>query len=335
MPTKLHAAVSLAGLGRTSTACVESTVAGSYDSAFVASSIALPIGPNSSSAATGSLVTPAFSAQTTYWLHGEFYSTSGAHPAFGSIGPWIELLNASGTVVFRIRASGSGNLTMTAEYWNGSAFVASGSTFGNPTWTTRIRVDLKVICGASGSWVLYLNGTAGPSGSIASASMDNVAQARLSNTSNAVGYWSQVAGADYDIRDTRLMGAALNGNSASNTGAASGAYTDVNEAPLDESTSISITTSANKAGLTHAAITVPSGYVIGAAVVTARGRATGSITDGKLGIRTTSTGNTSSTGRTYNGGYEPRSYIVENNPDTATRFTQSEFNATEIYLEAA
>jgi hypothetical protein len=139
--------------------------------------------------------------------------------------------------------------------------------------------------------------------------------------------------ADYDIRDAHLMTAALNGNSASNTGG-TGSYTDVNETVLDETTAEVITTSGNKMGQTHAAITVPGGLGISGLIINARGRVNGGvITDGKLGVRSSST-NYSSSGKSYNGGYEPRSHIWESNP-AGGAWNQTSFNAAETYLEAA
>lgn len=149
---------------------------------------------------------------------------------------------------------------------------------------------------------------------------------------NANCYYSQVMIADYDLRDSRYKMDTISGTSASNT-AGSGAYTDINESVLDESTAASVTASGDKRGFTHTGITVPSGYIIGAMVVNARGRATGAVTDGKLGVRQGGT-NYSSAGRTYNGGYEPRTHILDNDPATATNFTQAGFNSAEVYIEA-
>jgi hypothetical protein len=195
------------------------------------------------------------------------------------------------------------------------------------------KLACKVVLGSG--FEVYVGGTMVASGSGWTGGGTTVTKLRLGCANNSNGsVFSEIMVADYDIRDSRFMVAALNGNSAANTGAASGVYTDVNETVLDESTNISITTSGNKAGQTHAAITVPAGYIIAAAVISARGRVSGSITDGKLGVRSGGT-NASSAGRGYNGGYEPRQTIVDNDPSTATRFTQSGFNAAETYLEAA
>ena len=329
MTTRFFGGNTLAAFQRDSTLVAEVTTAGTFDSAYVPNSISVPV------ANGGKLVSQAFSATSTLWFAGELYCNDASSNSGIADKLLFEVL-AGSTTVFRIKNVSSNSRSLEVQYWNGSSFVTIGSSVAWPAWTTRLRFAVKVIGGASGSYVLYINGSSYASGSIASASCDNFTRVQYWNPSNnsQAMYFSQLLAADYDLRDSCYMLAALNGNSASNTGAASGAYTDVNETVLDESTAITITASGNKAGQTHSAITVPAGYIIAAAVINARGRVTGTITDGKLGVRSGGS-NTSSTGRSYNAGYEPRSSIVQNDPNTSTNFTQTGFNNAEMYLEAA
>lgn len=310
---------SLASFFRNTTANVEVTTAGRFDSAFVASAIKVL----SNSPSNDYIETPAFSATGTVWMHFEAYlvgSMSGSGNAF------LHILNGA-TNVFRL--VGSSSTTLKGQYWTGGAWTDNGTTWTIPTGTL-LRLDLKVTLNSD--WALYSAGTSVASGSGWSGGQTTMTSVRFVDPLAGGVFFSQVLIGDFDNRDGKYEAAALNGNSASNTGG-TGAYTDINETVLDDSTSEVVATSGNKMGATHAAITVPSGYLIFAMVIGARGRVSGSITDGKLGIRSGGT-NYSSSGRTYNAGYEPRVFINQVDPATSTQFTQSGFNAAETYLEA-
>jgi len=220
------------------------------------------------------------------------------------------------------------------EYWNGSAWISGMRVSTTDPSSARVRVAVKIVCNSE--MRIYVGGVELAAAAITGITTGQTAVTRTQhwtvNSTSGNCAFSQIMCADYDLRDSRFMAAALTGDSASNTNG-TGAVTTINETVLDESTGVSLTTTAHKRGQTHAAITVPVGYVIGAAVLNARGRAAGTITDGKLGFRSGGT-NYSSSGRGYNSGYEPRGYIIENDPNTATRFTQAGFNAAETYLEA-
>lgn len=318
MANRYFAGNSLASFSRTATAIVEVTTAGRFDSAYVSSAITFSGSP------PDYLQTPTFTATGTIWTHYEFYYGSN----LASTWTWFKFVNGA-TDVFQLVMSGS---NLQPQYWNGSAWVNTGTSISFSATSSRLVVDLKVVLNSG--FELYLGGTLVASGSGWSGGGTTVTAAQIKSASNggASNAISQVMIADYDLRSSKYMAAALNGNSASNTGG-TGAYTDINETVLDESTSEKVTTSTNKMGQTHAAITVPSGYIIAAMAIGARGRVTGTITDGKLGIRSGGS-NYSSTGRTYNAGYEPRVYISDTDPNTATQFTQTGFNNAETYIEA-
>lgn len=319
--TKYFAGNSLAAFVRSSSSIVEVTTSGRFDSAFVASGINIP---------DGFLETHVLTTATTIWLRFDHYSAK----AIVGNGNWIEFVNSSGVVVARLRnPSGSAGATVAFQYWDGAAFVTSGSAFDLPTNNTLATVVVKIVCGASGSWEVFYNGASVGSGAISDADTNNIARHRfISIQSNLV--VSQVMIADYDISDHHFKPLSLTGNSAANTGAASGAFGDVNETALDDTTLIAISTSANKAGQTKAALTLPGGYTIAAMVVSARGRVTSPITDGKLGIRSGGT-NYSSAGLGFAGGYAPRQRIDENDPATSAAWGLIAFNNAEPYLEAA
>jgi hypothetical protein len=325
--TKYFAGNSLAAFKRTTAAITDGdTTSGRFDTAYVSSAIHIGAG------STGQYIeTPPFSATGSFWLRYDIYQ--GGNPS-ASTDSFMEMYNGA-TPVFRFRTTIVSYL-VTPQYWTAGAWASAGSTFtlANSALTTLvIRIDLN------SGFEVFMNNTSVASGTGWSGGQTTITAVRLfpGNTATAsttATRVSQIMGANYDIRDTHLMASALNGNSAANTGASSGVYTDVNEGVLNDATAIAISTSANKAGQTHAGITLPGGYVIAAAVVAARGRHDGVISDGKLGIRSAGT-NYSSSGKSYAAGYEPRLHIVDNNPATSAPFTQGGFNGVEPYLEAA
>jgi hypothetical protein len=325
MANRYFAGNSLAAFFRTSTAVVDGfTTAGYFDSAHVPSAINV-VGNATSS--RNNIQTYAFSATGTLFAHCEFRSNG--TQASGAA-TWISFFNGA-TEAYRLSWGSTNGYQL--SYWNGSAWV-TGTSVVSAAINTKVQIDIKITLNSE--MRVYVGGT-----ELTAAAITGISGAQTTIT-HALGWsmgssvtdnaYSQFMLSDYDMRDSKYMLAGLNGDSASNTNG-TGAYTTINETVLDESTGVSLTTTAHKRGQTHAAITVPAGYVIGAAVWNARGRVNGTITDGKLGFRSGGT-NYSSSGKTYNGGYEPRGHIIEDDPATATRFTQSGFNNAETYLEA-
>lgn len=322
--TKFFGGNSLAAFGRTSEVNDGDTTAGRFDSAYVSSGIHVL-----STSTSAYIRTPTFSATGDLWIRCDIWATTDT----SSDRFPIQVFNGV-TEAYRIRKN---NSTFTLGYWNGSAWVEGTPTVA-ANLTTLTTVVLKI--SLNSEIRVYINGTEIAAAAITGITTGQTAATHVhfSGTSNTAGsagtVYSQIMGADYDIRDAHIMPSVLNGNSAANTGAASGVYTDVNETVLNDATAISITASANKAGQTHAGITLPSGYVIAAAVVAARGRHDGVITDGKLGIRSGGA-NYSSAGLSYGTNYGPKIHIIEDDPATSSPFTQSGFNSAEPYLEAA
>ncbi len=234
------------------------------------------------------------------------------------------------TPVFRIATTST--TAWQAQYWNGSAWVNSDTSFtvaaGAPaTWVVRIDFN--------SGFELFLGNVSIKSGSGWTGGATAATRVRISSNSSAGVWVSQIMAADYDIRDANFLVPAINGNSAANTGQLSGSYTDVNEVPTNDANGILISTVGNAAGQTFAGITVPVGKGIAAMVINGRGRvAGGTVTDGKLGARVGGT-NYPSAGLGYGGGYEPRGVILENNPATSGAWNQTTFNAAEIFEQAA
>jgi hypothetical protein len=320
---------SLAGGFRNSTAIVEDTTAGRFNSTYVSNCINLSNSSVNFFQITKPFLDGSTSLSSTFYLRFDY----GISTNYNGTGPILLILSGA-TNAYRI--IGTGSTTAQVQYWNTgtSAWVnwGAGLTLSS-TGGGRATYMLKLTPGTS--YTLYQAGTSigSDGGTVPTNPVSSVDTFQWS-TVNGTAYVSEIMCADYDIRDAHLMTAALNGNSATNTGG-TGAYTDINETVLDESTAEIVTTVGNKMGQTHASITVPSGLGIGAVIINARGRVSGgTVTDGKLGVRSGST-NSSSTGRSYNGGYEPRGAIWSADPATSGAWTQTSFNAAETYLEAA
>jgi hypothetical protein len=320
--TKYFAGQFAGQFNRNHIATSDVTTVGSFDSSYVSSGIGMAAGT------TAYIRSTDFSATGTVWMVFEFYKGGDAE----SNGAQIILCRDGDTNIFRFIVVASNSQTIQPQYWNGSAWVNTGSTV-NLTRNTRHRIALRITLNTS--FEMWLNGTSVSSGSGWTGGPTRMTHwygYNYSSTDAAI--YSQVLIADYDIRDDRIMASAINGDSSVNTGAASGGYADVNGTGIDDSTAISITGSGDKQGQTHAGITVPNGMEIAAMIITARGRIDGVISDGKLGVRSGGS-NYSSEGMNFTTGYEVRQHIIETDPATTAKFTQSGFNAAEPFLEAA
>jgi hypothetical protein len=318
MPNQYFAANSLAAFSRTTAGVVEITTAGWFNSAFVPHGIFLP------GSGLGVAESPSFGPATgVAWTRFDLYIRT----ALNDSSTLFELRNG-GAALFRLQGT-TGQSHLTPQYWNGSAWV-SGSTFLpglNVLMTLTVRVTFGV------SWEVFQGGVSVSSGTMAGSPPTQATSVYFRSVGSIGAIISQVMVADYDIRDSKYMPATLNALSGVNTDG-TGPVTNINETVLSDAESISLTTSGHKRGFTNAGITVPTGYRIAAMSVSARGRASGAITDGKLGIRSAGT-NYSGPNAGYNAGYAPKQRILPNDPATATEFTQSGFNAAEIFLEAA
>ena len=316
---------SLAAFFRSTASVFEVTSAGRFNSTFVSSAIA---GTND----TAFIRSSPFVATGTLWARFDIYTPSGGS---GAISHGVSLYNGA-IGVFRITATSAslGSNGMQCQYWNGTAWTNTGGAF---SFAMGVLLEVVVKIVHNSSFELYIGGTLVTSGSGWTGGQTQSTAIVLYGYNNAINNmtsYSQVMAADYDLRDSHFKTTALDGNSASNTGGASGTFGDINETVLDEGTAVVVATATNKAGFSTGALTVPSGYLIEALVVNARGRIGGSITDGKLGVRGSSGTNSSGSGLAFNGGYEPRCRILETDPDTSAKFTQAGYNAAEVYLEA-
>lgn len=320
----------LAGAFRSSSSVVEVTTSGRFDSQFVPNGIKVP---NNATDYFQTLPFQGGATPTTLWTHFELFPDDVASGANGGIF-WY---NSGGTNVLRARCVGGGTNAFQFAYWNGSAFVNAGSPV-DFALDSRVRWDVKLAAGASGEIKVYKQGAPVLSVSGLNAAVTNFSMIRFLAQSVAAGagwVYSQILGADEDTRDHRYYYEPLDALGTLTDG--SGSVGDVNETVLDESTFAQLGVSGDERSYTHPTFSLPVGYEIGAVVANARGRVQGSgPTDGELGLYDiTAATPYLSGGLSYNGGFEPRGYIWDINPDTSAAWTETDYNDVEVIAAAA
>jgi hypothetical protein len=272
-------------------------------------------------AQTDTLTTPVFAAAETSLLFTRFdilrtLSIASTHDA----AIWY---NSSSVANFKLRSDGQ------FQYWNGAAWVSTGSAISIPSGLTTFVIKIDI---AAGSWQCWNNGTSLGSGSGITISGGNIQSFRLGRwDNNSLQEYSQVMIANYDITNSHLIHDLLNGNSATNTGG-TGAYTTVEKVGFNDATFAYVAAAGVQHGWTHAGVTVPAGYDIAASVINGRGNISGTITNGRLGIRSAGT-NYPGSNLGYVSGVGPKCKITTQDPATAAAWTQAGYNASEPFIE--
>lgn len=268
---------------------------------------------------------PVFAAQTDVWFHFRMVV-----PGISSTNYTLfELRNSSGTPVFRLRIGGTGGLVQ-CQYWDGSAWQNTGSTFSFSS-SISSDFDLHVVCGASGSFTLYKDNVSIATGSISSANMDNVAQlamwAGANHLNDARPCWSELIIATEPTNDWHVFYRAPTGNGNYTTWA--GSYTDVNENGYNDADFISGTTNGEKESYTTSARSIGSLEVKGIAVSARALRDTTGPQNLQMLVRNGSTDNFSSNVSGLGTSYGPVQAIFETDPATGNNWSASDAgNAT-------
>lgn len=209
----------------------ESAVAGYYDTTYART--AIRCGQNDSAAYIES---PVFATQTDIWVHWERFM-QGTSSNFSE---HLVLFNSSGVPVFRLNSPS--NRFVQFQYWNGSTWINTGSSYefanGSGTAAARQIWDVRLICGASGSFEAYIDGVLTLSGSVPDADVNNVQKVRWysgasSNTPTNNQHVSQCIVADLTTLDHKLYLKPPTSDGAVNTW--SGSYADIDETPLSDS----------------------------------------------------------------------------------------------------
>lgn len=143
------------------------------------------------------------SALTDCWFHAEWASRFADDD-----GSYLyRFYNDSGTEVFRVDCVSNNNFQ--AYFWNGSTMTAVGSTwFMADAVTAGVHeLVIHIECGASGSFEAFYDGVSVASGSITSASCNNIKKCREADTENSTSYGTYFT--ENIAADEALVGAGL------------------------------------------------------------------------------------------------------------------------------
>lgn len=323
---------SLAGCRRTSVAVTAGdTTSGRFDSSVVSSCIR--VGPNDYFE-----VGPFWNGVTS--ISGTLNIRFDSHQVNSSnASPLIQALN-NGANAYRLMTSAgtAGTITVQMQYWNSvtAAWVNWGSSVALPSGinqTYRLQIVMQTSFDLTVSGTSVASSSTAPSNAASAITHVQFRDTNSSVTASNFGAFSQIMMADADIQNSTWNPLAINGEGTYTNG--SGAYTDINESVLNESTAIALPAVGNKHTFTKAALTVPSGKQIGTLGCNVRGRVSGGIVaDGKIMCRSSTT-DSAPAAESFGSGYDPRGRSFDNDPNTGTRWTQSGLNAAEIGLLAA
>jgi hypothetical protein len=280
----------------------ESTFAAGFDATYARCSILL-------SGGSGSIKTPPLGSLSTAWTHFDYYTDF-----VGNAGKtYCEWRNSVGTVVFRIVFASVANFKM--QYWDGAAFQDLGSPFSF-TASVRRSMDVKIVCGGSGSAEVYVNQALVASGSASMTAVTNIDEFRpLDNIGGSTSLFSQVIVATVPTVGWKYYLKPPTGNSATNT-AWTGTFADVDETSLADADFISSSAAGDVETYTRAAIALGTGTVK-AVVVSARAKnAAAGPQNLQAALRLGSTNYFSSNMPGIGIGFTPFVAVFENDPST-------------------
>jgi hypothetical protein len=313
----------LASFFRSGVDVLEDVTPGRFDGRFVTNSIAVAAGPG-----------PYFStfpfidraAPLELWLHFEYYVA-----VFNGSGAYVPVVfrNAAGVPVARLALVGS---AWVFSYWNGVGFVVTGAPIAADAGVLT-RMDVHLICGTSGSFALYSNGSRIALGPIASASTDAVAAVQFGAMSSLdagsqTTFYSQVMVANFDTRDARYVCQLANANGFYTDG--TGSYVDINEIVLDETTAITLPLAGQRKSFTHGVYSLPPGYLVDALAIAGRVRNVGpSPADVQFLLRAGGAP-FDSPSLAASATYEPRGAFFPLDPATGAAWNQSDLNNAEF-----
>lgn len=297
---------------------VESTAGGSFDSTYSRCAIALP----GSGAAVN---TPVLGSLTTAWIHFE-YSTAFISNAGRT---HAQMLNSSGTPVFRLQYSAGGGV-LQPQYWNGSAWTNIGSTF--TISTSRAAIDVKIVCGGSGSMEVYLGGSLVASGSASMTAVTNIDKGQfIDNIGGSISYYSQVVVATVSTVGWKFFTRPPTADGA-NT-AWTGTFADVDETTLSDADYITTAVADDVETFTRAAITLGSGTVK-AVVASMRAKNDGVSPVNVQGALRRGGTNYFSGNLAINSGFGPAVAVWETDPSTGVAWVGSDAASTALEFGA-
>lgn len=237
---------------RSSTSVVESTITGTFDSADVRSSIAVPY--------LNWAELPEFAAIDDLWVH---WHSSAGNSYDSGYAPMLELY-AGATPVFRIQVAAENQLRL--QYWDGDSWENVGAAFA--VSTARVTFDLHL--NATGA-ELYLGGEETVAVTIAMPLVVNITKARWcasDSTTAQPAKVSQMIVADESTIDWKFTCNPPTGDGANS--AWTGTYADVDELATSDADLISGAANGDTETFTRAARTISG--TVKAVVLASRGR---------------------------------------------------------------
>lgn len=242
----------------------------------------------------------------------------------------------SGTDLFRLVVSGA-NLSM--QYWNGSSWTGIDTTA--ITTATLYEIDIEIVMNNStGSIKLYVDQAEVQSLTGVDTILDtpttmNEVLFTSHNTASTDSVtWSACLLADEEIKDVEVSGTNLTG--AGTNSDFTGAYTDVDEAGVDDTDVIETSTDGHVSTFAFGNLSgdFASGYEVAALIVNVRARRGPSgVANGRAVCyegATLGEGSSVALGVTY----QPISAVFTTNPDTASAWTVGEIDTAEVGVKA-
>jgi hypothetical protein len=327
MTQRYFAGNKLASFFRTVAGTVEAQTASTFDTSYVNNSIAV-IGT------VEYIQTPPFqdaNNANTLWTHFDYNGGTNGNKL-------LRFSNTTGVTVCQILSLGA-NQPFSFQYWNNSAFVTLGDQILTISSGVLTTLDIKLLCynapgtSSNANVTIYKGGTLIWSANVPGNTITDVATVQFhgSASGGSFTYYSQIIGADFDTRDLKLVEPIINGEGPVTDGV--GVYTDINDMPLNDNTSITLANSNNTHLFAKSLVNLPPGYIVDSAWIGARARVNGpTVANANLVFRSSGV-DYSSTGRGYNSGYEPRIYYSATNPATNAAWTITEYNNANVGIK--
>lgn len=330
--TLLHVGAELEAFDRLSASCSEVNTGGTYNATGTNArgSIHVPVGQYINSCP----FIAAGTATSVFGLRFDWRPTGFTL----SWGPGFYLFNTAGAAVFRLTTAGAAgsntsNTVLAQTSPDGVTWTSRGSAFYLPA-DVLYNCTLSVKINSASGFIKFYSGDI---------TMLSVTGIDLSAITEIAGYqWlgssfgageyvsAMIAVADEDPRDWILVPMSPNGAGADT--AASGAYTDVNELVLDDSTMVSWAANGDKETFTHAAVTLPSQHDVKALVVSSRARIGASgIANFKSLLRQSSTDYANASNvATMTTAFHGRQQAWLTDPSTSVAWTQTSINSVQF-----
>ncbi|AMK19324.1 hypothetical protein [Sphingobium sp. MI1205] len=259
-------------------------------------------------------------ALTECWIHGLAYSGAWDNDQNAYL---LRVKDSSGNNVFQIYTNSPG--VFFAQYWNGSAWVTVGSSWTITSGQTSYAIYLKT--GASGtSCIVLTNGTIVASGSIGTATVNVKTLVWGTPDNNLAGYFSEIA---VDNANLSLVGCYVETEAPTGAGGdatGTGAYTDVDEAVINDADVITFGAAGDRNSFTSPARTSTLSLVRGVGVAARAKRDASGPQKMKFYLKIGGT-RYYSPDITLTTGFAAYQYVWATNPSTSAAWTSTDANA--------